>query len=92
MNEERNSIEKDLSLIIHAKLCEIDDMYEGALGADTVLSIQNDILAKAEGRKLPHDCSVYILILLHRNVPMGPFDPRTLEQCLESDGASSANR
>ncbi|KAI0521714.1 hypothetical protein F5B22DRAFT_662043 [Xylaria bambusicola] len=49
LNEERSSIEKDLSLIVQARLQEIDDTYQGALGVDTILSIKNDILAKAEG-------------------------------------------
>ncbi|KAI0537717.1 hypothetical protein GGR58DRAFT_470502 [Xylaria digitata] len=49
LNEERESIEKDLSLIIHSRLQDINDLHQGALGAATILSITNDILAKAEG-------------------------------------------
>ncbi|KAF2963927.1 hypothetical protein GQX73_g9643 [Xylaria multiplex] len=49
LNEERKSIEKDLSLIIRSRLQDIDNLHQGALGTTTILSLTNDILAKAEG-------------------------------------------
>ncbi|KAI0424916.1 hypothetical protein F5Y09DRAFT_352946 [Xylaria sp. FL1042] len=61
LNEERDSIEKDISLIIYGRLREIDDMYQGALGADTILSLKNSILAKAEGMFLWVDLILELL-------------------------------
>jgi len=64
LNEERKSVEKDLSMIIHARLQDIDDWHQGALGDTTILSLKNDILAKAEGRKLFQNCVSVINITI----------------------------